>query len=83
MSDFDRTGLTPEEIERMEREERRVIVEKQLEAYKAEVMADEERLEKRRLERKQARWRLYYILLALLVIGLVSFLVFKRDLIWG
>lgn len=83
MSDFDRTGLTPEEIERKEREERRVIVEKQLEEYKAELMEDEKKLEKRRVERKKSRWRLYYILLALLIIGIVSFLIFKRDLIWG
>ena len=54
-----------------------------LKTIRAEVKADDEKREKRREERRRFRARLYYILLALLIIGIVAFLVIKRDLIWN
>ena len=83
MNEVEKEGLTPEEIERLERVERRRNVEAQLEDFRAEVKADDEKREKRREERRRFRARLYYILLALLIIGIVAFLVIKRDLIWN
>ena len=83
MNEAEKEGLTPEEIERLEREERRQAVEAQLEEFRAEVKADDEKREKRREERRRVRSRVYYILLALLIIGIIAFLVLKRDLIWN
>ena len=83
MNETEKRGLTPEEIERLERVERRRNVEQQLEEFRAEVKADDEKREKRREERRRTRSRIYYILLALLIIGIIAFLVIKRDLIWN
>ncbi len=82
MNEFDNSEMTREEIERKERDNRRIYMESQLEELKEEARIEAEK-EERKQEDKKHFWNvIFYTLLVLIVLGIGAYLFAKRDLIW-
>lgn len=79
MADIGNEEYTKEELERMEREERRFAMEKELEQFKEEVREDAEKKEKRKAARKSLRSLIYFTLLILVVVGLIAYFIHWRE----
>lgn len=79
MPDIQNEGYTKEELERIERENRRFAMEKELEEFKKDVQADAEKKEKRKAAWKSFRSLIYFTLLILVIICLIVYFVHWQD----
>jgi len=82
MNEFENPELTQEEIERKQRDDRRIYLEGQLEEMKAEAKQEAEKEERKQADKKHFWNVVFYTLLVLIVFGIVAYLFAKRDLIW-
>ena len=82
MNEFENSELTREEIERKERDDRRIYMESQLEELKEEARIEAEKEERKQADKKHFWNVVFYTLLVLMILGIGAYLFAKRDLIW-